>query len=81
MTTLTISLGDALARRLEARSAELGKSPEESAREVLSRVAGIPPLRAFARQNAERLRGSEYSSEDEVERAIQEGIEEVRRAR
>ncbi len=81
MTTLSISLDDVLARKVKARSDEAGQTPEEYAREVLNRVAGLPSLRTMAEQNAERLRTMGYASEEEVARAIQEGIAEARRAR
>lgn len=56
MTTITIPLDDAVARSFEERSAEIGKTPEEYGRELLSRVAVLSPLRALAERNAERLR-------------------------
>lgn len=81
MTTITIPLNDAVARSLEERSREAGKTPEEYAREVLSRVAALSPLQALAERNAQRLREAGYESEADVDKAIQEGIEDVRRAR
>lgn len=81
MTTLSIPLDDAVARQLEAQGAEAGKTPVEYAREVLNRVAGLSAFQALVEKNEARLRAEGYGSEAEASRAIDEGIEEVRRDR
>jgi plasmid stability protein len=81
MTTLTIKLDDDLAHQLQVQSAEVGTTVEEYVREILRRAAASSSLRALVRQNEARLREAGYKSEEEVERAIRTGIEDVRRAR
>ena len=79
MTTLSITLEDAVARQLEARSAAAGQTPEAYARGVLSRVAGLPALQDLVAANEARLREAGYASEGEAARAIAEATEDVRR--
>ena len=81
MTTITIPLNDAVTRSFKERSSEVGKTPEEYGRELLSRVVLLSPLRALAERNAERLGEAGYGSEADVAKAIQKGVEDVRRSR